>query len=466
MKKRNNRILNIIILIMSEEDNISARNNNLVVKHNRKYLDDQIKEIHLLYTFFKHIDKKTIRDIYNANNRNITTTIMELRTTHIEQEELHNSFDLLMNSDSFISKEVVKDIKRGLIKEKFQEINGPCWAFEAIATIEETLSKRNMLQCPLSEMNLLQWVHKKDVESGYHLKMTSGGNIWIAAPYFLSGYGPCREDECQFNINNNENYTYFTPYCSVRAFKLLDSKNDDIKKALIECGAVSCNITNHSISIYGWNNDNWLIRDSGKVINGKDIFSSLSFSTELMNCVCFPDIRLYDENEKIYQYDDYQFTLIPFKNRNIMCSNVFDFKRGDVLDSVMVYTESKGYRMSIYIGKVDDKGKPICDKRKWLCVKKDYIIPFQGYFSVECDNKIRLTRRCAVIVAIRGKNAQIGVCLKSKENRFVIYETNTNSYLFNGREFENIQQSEYMIRNNIYSFCIKAIVKTHNKENE
>ena len=90
------------------------------------------------------------------------------------------------------------------LKNKYQFINGPCWAFANIATLETFLSKKGILKESLSEKHLLSYANQSQNNPGFHYTITHGGNGMIANGYFSAGLGPVFEKECSYDICNSQ----------------------------------------------------------------------------------------------------------------------------------------------------------------------------------------------------------------------------------------------------------------------
>lgn len=97
-----------------------------------------------------------------------TKKIVTIITSLIVSAALSSTFAVFNNCNNEVQKvfgmcdsEQSIEVRNGL-KPKRQLINGPCWAFSAIAALEAYLVKHNMYTGSLSEKALLNWAHRSD----------------------------------------------------------------------------------------------------------------------------------------------------------------------------------------------------------------------------------------------------------------------------------------------------------------
>lgn len=355
----------------------------------------------------------------------------------------------------------------GKLKDKNQVINGTCWAFAATAAVEASLAKKNMLDEPLSEKHLLNWVNRKSNESGFHVPMQYGASLSCGVAYFLSGEGAYKNSDCPYNIfDTHYSKLGVNPSYSIRGFKFVESDVESIKKAVSEFGAVCVGYETdwglgHAVCIVGWNDDknSWLVKDSG--YTGFS-YRWLSFNTPLLESYAFTDVKRYDENEKIYQYDETGFNE-SIVGKRLTCANVFSFEEGETLKSVMISSCNPGAICDVYVAPVDSFGRPSSNKSTWDCVKKSAIVSQKGCFEIKTRN-VKLPSKAAIIVYLRGRNSTQDVSLgyvrrKSDRGNLEIFDDNKNSYKLNREGFLNQYEDGFSLANDVYSYCIKAVVK-------
>ena len=89
------------------------------------------------------------------------------------------------------------------LQPKYQQINGPCWAFAGMATLETFLHKKGILHDSLSEKHLLSWANQTSTNYGWHVPITRGGSSIITKGYLMSGIGPVSSRVCPYTTSND-----------------------------------------------------------------------------------------------------------------------------------------------------------------------------------------------------------------------------------------------------------------------
>lgn len=371
-----------------------------------------------------------------------------------------------INDTNLVFNTLEKFNLKNKLKNKYQKVSGPCWAFASIATLEATLAKKNMLEKPLSEKDLLNWANRRENESGWHIKLQDGGKFNISEGYFTSGEGPIFESSCVYNINdcNYSGPTSFPGY-SVKGIKMVDNNIDSIKKAISEYGAVAVayksdlNIdTFHAVCIVGWDDGkkSWLAKDSG---SSSFQYKWLSYDKDLKDIFAITSVKNSDPNEKIYQYDKFGINAYFSRNNVLKCANVYSFDN-DILNSVMIYSTSEDSKCDVFVADVDSNGNINVDQSTWTCVKSNAIIPYKGYFEIPTKS-IRLSGKKAIIIKIKsskGKKSEIGVLMSSREDGIRINDddkSNIESYIFSSEKF--VPASELI--KDMCACSIKAITR-------
>lgn len=396
--------------------------------------------------------KKYIMNLFTAFI--LTVSVSFTIALPIMAAEMHNS-----------RQEIQQTLKRfGLenrLKEKSQMVSGPCWAFASIATLEASLAKKNLLSKPLSEKALLNWSNRRANESGWHVKLRAGGNLTVSDAYLASGGGPYTEDVCRYNLDdNNYNKINSQPTFSVRGIKIVDNNVNSIKADVSAYGAVAAcyQSTNggHAVSIVGWNDKSrcWLVKDSGSCCGS---YKWLSFDTRFCDLRAYTNIKKYDSKEKVYQHDNFGVNGSISSNGAITCANVFDFAQGDVLNSVMVYSEAAGATCNIYLAEVNNKtGEPLLQNLK--CIKRNAKIPHKGYSSIDVEKQSIKGKR-AIVVEISGNNAPASIGLLQETNLLKMFEPSAPSYRWLNGKFVSINNDPLFSRCKAHSYSIKAIVR-------
>ena len=363
------------------------------------------------------------------------------------------------------------------LKDKHQMINGPCWAFANIATLETFLNKKGILKGNLSEKHLLSWANKNSESTGWHLPINHGGNNTIANGYFFSGCGPVLEKDCTYNIKNtyfNTNLSKIKPEYWIKGQKIIDTDINSIKKAITKYGAVTIiypvrSDLFHSVSIVGWNdaNKSWLVKDSAKAFN----YTNLPYSTTIVECSCFTDAEKFHPDQKIYQYDNFCVNCVygsntgPYSNysNKITVANVFDFNGNESLDYITMYSTAENAKLNLFCAPVLKNGNPSNNISTWKNLYSG-VIPYKGYFTVKLNSRINLDKnRYAIIAQIEKTNNSKGLpnigCQVPYENLTLEPNKPGKSFIFSYSRFYDIYDIP-MLRD-ISGFSLKAITKSN-----
>lgn len=284
---------------------------------------------------------------------------------------------------------------------KNQKTGGNCWAFATLAALESAILKANNQTYDFSEENM------KNLESFFSqyglmyfsgstkLLPNDGGNYDMGLGYLVSWMGPVLEELDQYNENNYVSYLYQdSTILHVQNIYFVPPRqsytdNDNIKKALIEYGAVCVSMNynntylngdsyydysgetalNHAVSIVGWD-DNYsksnfkvtppgdgafIIKNSWGSSNGDNGFFYVSYyDTNLCRlgtsdgyAFILNDSNRYNKN---YQYDtggisDY---LVTGKN-NIWYRNTYSAIDDDYIAAFSTYFKANISNYTAYI---------------------------------------------------------------------------------------------------------------------
>ncbi len=353
------------------------------------------------------------------------------------------------------------------LKTKNQLINGPCWAFANIATLETFLNKKGLLNESLSEKHLLSWVNQGSFDDGWNVNICDGGNCQMANAYFTSGSGPVFENNCKYNTLNtsfNSSLASLKPQYLVKGIKKLKVDTDSIKEAISMYGAVTVSYAvdsehYHAVSLVGWNDNdkNWIVKDSSKEPN----YVFLPFDKKFLYAYCITDACRFNSNQKIYQHDKYGVCGDYSKNDKIIAANVFDFNGNESLDSIMLYSLSANAKINLFLAPVLDNGTPNHDTSTWKPLYSG-VVPYEGYSTFSLKNKINLNKgKQAIVVEI---NKNFNSEKPSLGCQMPVNKLNLgNDNLQRGKSFINYDNSFYDIKdsklNNVSAFSIKAITK-------
>lgn len=348
--------------------------------------------------------------------------------------------------------------------KKLQGKNGPCWAFAAINALETFLYKKGLFEKSLSEEHLLAYVNQPKNCPGCHRSKTHGGNNSLAFGYFMSGNGPVFESECPYTLNNtcfNSNLSSIKPKVWVKGVKNISSDVSSVKNAVTQFGVVfvvykvNSNLY-HAVTIVGWNDvqKNWIVRDSAQ----NSDYSSLPFSTELIESCCITDAEPFPENIKIYQHDNFAVTNTCLSNTSLTVANVFGFEESSTLDQITINSPSVNSQINVFLAPVLHDGSPDNRQSSWTSLYSGSV-PYAGYFTLNLNNKVRLNKgKYAIIVQInKSPNSielsQIGYQGEVDDLTFN-YERGKSFIFYKGRFVD----AKEVIKDKIY-FSIKAAVR-------
>lgn len=353
------------------------------------------------------------------------------------------------------------------VKNKYQLINGPCWAFANIATLETFLNKKGILKENLSEKHLLSYANQSQNKLGFHYPITHGGNNMVANGYFSGGFGPVFEKECHYNTNNiqfNSGLAAIKPKYWVKGIKNLNTDSESIKKAISAYG--SANIVYpvnsklyHAVSAIGWDDSkhSWLVKDSAKSPNN---YTYLPYSTQLLNCSCITDAEIFPANLKIYQHDDFGVTGTCNAKSKLTVANVFNFDGSETLDQVTIYSSSNNAKINVFLAPILNNNTPTSYKAFWRNLYSG-VVPYDGYFTINLNNKIRLDKnKYAIIVQVEKTNRSdlpsIGY-QSSYQNLTLPPYRFGKSFVLYGQSF--CEAKDILEVENMSGFSIKAITK-------
>lgn len=353
------------------------------------------------------------------------------------------------------------------LQPKFQNINGPCWAFAGMATLETFLHKKGLLKESLSEKHLLSWANQSPKSYGWHVPISRGGSSIITKGYLMSGVGPVASRVCPYTTNNNTYNPQLAtcrPLYWVKGIMDVEPNVDSIKQAISKYGAVtiaypSSKNLNHSVSAIGWDDSTqeWIVKDSSARPSN---YSSLPFSTKILDSYCITDAEPLRSNQKIYQHDHYGVTGGISHERQLIVANVFDFTGNETLDSITISSIAKNAKITLYCAPTSSDGTPYNNYWTWTTLYSGYI-PYSGYSTFKLAKQPKLDKGTyAIIAQIERTNnsdkASIG-CQKEIDTLRLDTHTLRHSFIFQRGHFLEIQS----ISTPSTTYSIKAVTVTN-----
>ena len=357
----------------------------------------------------------------------IVTIVASLGGTYkANAVEINNESEISVVQKSVLPEKYISEYT----SVKNQEVDGVCWSFAGMATLESYLLKNNMGTYDFSE-EYMKWMATNGLNGGYGwiLEAGEGAPTQVVPGMLVSRKGPVLESELPYDASNvknkPDNLEDLVSKFDVSSIEFVDNNSEDVKKAIVNYGAVeSCYcynenyetnnntsyycdkvaVTNHAITIVGWddnyskenfkedcrpeNNGAWLVKNSSGTEIGDNGLCWISYEDKNVLNTDYGNLNyairkaeVYNKNKKVYQYDDYGATTeFAYKSNDVMYANVFDFSTEDKkLDSVIFESKSKGSKYNVYYIPVDSNGNILLEKKVELAAGT---IEYKGYISV------------------------------------------------------------------------------------
>lgn len=405
--------------------------------------------------------------------------------TEKPKQEKTSKYGYIPPAELKYAKNPKDNLKRSSLPSKFGSLNKPvrnqnpfgtCWAFAGTGIFEYAVDKQHQNNSSdFSEEHMIERLSEKG-STGYQINdKSNGGNEYMYAGYFASGFGPVQESLFPYRYDNEflsaldsifdaraeyrtKDIQFFDTTCTQEG-TLSEETKSTVKTAIYNYGAASCGIAwydsfvqsdqtsficteqnaredliNHEITIVGWDdsyskdhfegnankNGAWLIRNSwGNGVGDQGYFWVSYEDTSLLpSCT----IRSYDSlktNETIYNLDDCGALYPEVMYRNLDKAgfiNVFSITNpNQVMKEVTFYESETNASYQIYYIPVSSSGELQINQKKELTSKKT--VPYPGYHTVTLDNPINVTGKAAIMVEITSNHSEVSIGAEGTLNR-------------------------------------------------
>ena len=371
-----------------------------------------------------------------------------------------------------------------------QGIYGVCWSFSTISLIETNLIKKNLASSDidLSELHLVNYTYncvndplgglEGDVnkfDTSYGSVMQYGGNVEMAANSLLDWEGAVNEDVVPYTIDYirqveneqlNDSLAYGKDVAHVQNFYRVNiTSRDDVKKAVMDYGAVSISYwsdqssdwstdnynsstaayycpnaytSNHAVTIVGWDDDYsadnfattpdgngaWIVRNSWGSYYGKEGYFYLSYYDKSIYTVGYAlEAELSDNYDNNYQYDGAMLYGYMGYGGSNKYANIFEAKANqDGSENIKAVSFMTGrstnlnYTVSIYTNLTDETNP----ESGTLAAQKSGITTYDGTYTVNLDSPVEINEGNKFSVVVEVRNA-------SGKTSYLAYERSMQS---------------------------------------
>ena len=355
---------------------------------------------------------------------------------------------------------------------------GVCWSFSTISLIETNLIKKNLASSDidLSELHLVNYTYncvndplgglEGDVnkfDTSYGSVMQYGGNVEMAANSLLDWEGAVNEDVVPYTIDYirkveneqlDDSLAYGKDVAHVQNFYRVNiTSRDDVKKAVMDYGAVSISYysdqssdwstdnynsstaayycpnaytSNHAVTIVGWDDDYsadnfattpdgngaWIVRNSWGSYYGKEGYFYLSYYDKSIYTVGYAlEAELSDNYDNNYQYDGAMLYGYMGYGGSNKYANIFEAKANqDGSENIKAVSFMTGrstnlnYTVSIYTNLTDETNP----ESGTLAAQKSGITTYDGTYTVNLDSPVEINEgnKFSVVVEVRNDSGK------------------------------------------------------------
>ena len=371
-----------------------------------------------------------------------------------------------------------------------QGIYGVCWSFSTISLIETNLIKKNLASSDidLSELHLVNYTYncvndplgglEGDVnkfDTSYGSVMQYGGNVEMAANSLLDWEGAVNEDVVPYTIDYirqveneqlDDSLAYGKDVAHVQNFYRVNiTSRDDVKKAVMDYGAVSISYwsdqssdwstdnynsstaayycpnaytSNHAVTIVGWDDDYsadnfattpdgngaWIVRNSWGSYYGNEGYFYLSYYDKSIYTVGYAlEAELSDNYDNNYQYDGAMLYGYMGYGGSNKYANIFEAKANqDGSENIKAVSFMTGrstnlnYTVSIYTNLTDETNP----ESGTLAAQKSGITTYDGTYTVNLDSPVEINEGNKFSVVVEVRNA-------SGKTSYLAYERSMQS---------------------------------------
>jgi C1A family cysteine protease len=331
-------------------------------------------------------------------------------------------------------------LMQGLTPIRDQGWTSACWCFSCCAALESRALLSGFGTYDLSENN----IYYGHGYVGEHI----GGNRIMSTTYLMRGVGPVLESQDPFQFDIGQYHAGLAPAAFVPEAVWLPQGLDIslVKEAIVDYGALDVAInftdsyfnsvnnsyyypgyagadTNHLVNIVGWNDNYptaggvgaWIVRNCWSTSWGESGYFYVSYRDYFITRypAYWPEIRSYNSQQQILQYDDVGYIGDWGFGNDTACSLIkYDIPAGYKLDRIGSYSTSSpsnvDYRVYDGFDGISATG---------LLAQTDLEIhPYHGFYMTDLAEPLYFEEATAVYVLARFVSLNYGYPLAVEYN--------------------------------------------------